>query len=704
MGTKQNFFTIFHKLSLSNKLLLILVLFLLPVSILSVWFLTREQSISPAPQAGECGGSLQLMVSSDGKNPSLSLTLPSGRPTKYYVHVTHDGTACQTNFDVQSMHCESESSCSVWVTTSPWRNFKSNTDGIARIDLDTPWPESTTKFKLRPHGTTDAWSNEAQIQFSPNANIPTRTIDLEEYIIMTPGYSFLYSNDNFMYSPPKHGLTYMQMELPIDLNGIEIIPWRFTKSTEYAYWGNRMPTTINGTQTHTSFTGFRDLRWYIVDPSYDYTQKPIFNDYIWGYGDVNYSREQDAGMGNDLKDKDVVIRHWYGLDQNVPGYNLGKKTLTIPYIELNEADNWKARAEFETISIQNEKGYRYSGEALRIDYYEGSGFYYNGRSPQENRWFHRESWYFVKNVGLVQIVGHTFNQYAGVETEIAPYCIDDSDCWSDQMESPQRKVVLANYFQNPTLQMGVSRENSHINSTVTIQKGDAYNLHVTNTPFTGWIEEKNENGVISKKYWMEEGLVQIPGSVTEGFANGSYSSSFRIWIPNEQFENETRLTANTLPFSNEVTLIIADELPATPSPTPTQSVPTPTPTTNPPTATPSPTDTPAPTDSPTPTVTATPTATHTPTSTPTHSPTPTPTSTPTPTPSSTPTATPTPTPTMTDTPTPAPTNTPTPDETTQNQTTPSSIDQLTVNDQPPGFNPVFAILVPLAVILLGLAL
>lgn len=101
-----------------------------------------------------------------------------------------------------------------------------------------------------------------------------------------------------------------------------------------------------------------------------------------------------------------------------------------------------------------------------------------------------------------------------------------------------------------------------------------------------------------------------------------------------------------------------------------------------PTATPSPN----PSDSPTPS------PSQTPTSSPTQSPTP------------SPTRTPTPSPTPSNTPSPSPTRTPTPIPPTPTPIPPTPVQDLTVNEQAPGFNPWFALLIPFGLVALGLAL
>lgn len=111
----------------------------------------------------------------------------------------------------------------------------------------------------------------------------------------------------------------------------------------------------------------------------------------------------------------------------------------------------------------------------------------------------------------------------------------------------------------------------------------------------------------------------------------------------------------------------------------------------PPTATPTPT---VPQDTPTVTPTANPSDSPTPTPSPSDTPTPSPTNSPTPSPTKTPTPSPTPTPIP-----PTPTFTPVPPPPTA-----TPVQNLTVNEQAPGMNPVFAILIPFALVLLGLAL
>jgi hypothetical protein len=567
-------------------------------------------SVSLQSQAANCTNTVAMLVSTDGITFGTSITLPVNRPIPYYVKVTQSNTACQMNFDIYNQWCPLGGTCAAWKTTSPWGNYRTNSQGVARIDLDNSWNvEGTMTFMVKPYATAYSWSNPAQILFSRNAVVQgQRTINLGDYIPMTPGYSWLYKNENNWFSSAaitseinrikentnstqSELLTYVQMEEKSIIEGIRVIPWRFTKNSEYAYWDNKSPKAVPGDNGPFFRIGNNDLRWLIVDPSFSYTPQPEYNNYIWGYGDDRYCR---GNVGTDGQCQSNVSYNMdrafpaatnyfyrYFIDKPIPGYNLGLKTLTVPYMTYNPENNWKVRAEFENISIQNSGGFNYTGEALRIDYYEGFGFYTNDLTAINNgeAWFHRESWYFVKGVGLVQILAKNFNRYGNMELSAAPRCFDDGDCWASRIAAFHRKVVLKNYFQNPTLNIQVSNDDITYGPTATVVKGQPYYVRITNTPYTGYLKANGQS--VKWPYWFQDGKTTVPGSVTNTLNLGNYNATFQIWVPNESFSGETRATTTNSTPSNQTTITMVAFAPTntptrTPTATPTKT-PTPTP-------------------------------------------------------------------------------------------------------------------------------
>ncbi len=507
-------------------------------------------------RAASCGYIL-LQVSADGKTPSGSISLPSGVPTKYYVHVTSGGQPCSANFDVLSQRCDGAgNNCSGWITTANWGTYRSNQQGIARIDLDGPWPNNfSTNFRVRPAGTAYDWSNPARITFTGTLTNSRPVYNMTDYIVYKPGYTYLYdSTDNLTGTT---GTTRIQMEQEISKSGINIIPWRYTKTNPNLYWAAVIPGVNDGK---------RDLRWFITDPNFYYSPIPGYNNFIWGFADTNYSRPDTSWGWHDINFSGELGSHVYkNTGTQYPSYNLAPKTAALPYINYqkgtsyypvqagipyvptmlvtnpdpNYLGSWKIRVDKDYVNINYGPGqFNYSGEALRIDYYEGFKTAYTDMA-------NRESWYYVKGIGLVQMISKTFNRYAGAANQYSPMCASDSDCWDDTIQNPSFVMKLKNYFQNPQLTVQVSSDGVNYSSAVSVGQNQGYYLRVS-PPYTGYLESGNGR----KWLWVDNGLVRVsnPGGV------GTYYSPFRIWVPNEAVSGETRINPVQIPWSNYVTV------------------------------------------------------------------------------------------------------------------------------------------------------
>lgn len=540
-------------------------------------------NVNPTPPIinvlDNCSTPLNVQISSDGRTPSSTINLPINQPTKYYLHVKGaNGKPCSTNFEVNSND----------KITTDWGPYKSDGFGLARIDLIKGWPViQQLPFTIRPKGSNGVWSNSLTINFNSQISGGT-ALDTRSYFKQKPGNVYIYNSHNHWYSNPGDmskkssypGLTYLQIEMPINMCGRAFIPWRFTKDNEYAYWGNKMPQARNGSDI---YKGDRDLRWYIADYN---TSDGIFSqysNYIWSYGFDDYQRDATNGMKNFPLGK--VRRSYVFKTENpaIPHYNLGRKVFPyLPYIELNQqtvgfskTDSsitgsdcnlilnpgtfasqggalgaWMIRADMDNISISNPgivNGFNYSGPALRIDYFEGQAPLF-----QKDKWFHRESFYYVQNIGLVKMLADNFNHYANVDDTVAPYCENDSDCLADTISNPTRSFELKQYFDNPSLSVAVSTDNVNYYSEITIQRGQRYYLKVTNTPYTGWLEAQLLGGQSNKWLWAQDGVVTVDENIMRNVPAGKYIAKYRIWIPNETFTNQPRIGVNTEPMSNQI--------------------------------------------------------------------------------------------------------------------------------------------------------
>lgn len=537
---------------------------LLAFGLVAGLILIQKEQLFKKKAAGACGPIL-ASVSTDGKMPKTSIELPAGKPTKYYIHVSSAGQPCQSSFDINFQICD-KGVCGNWSVRSPWGPYKSNSQGVARLDLDGPWPENRiVNFKLRPASSSLAWSNQLKISFVRTGPAPPET-SIQDYLIFKPGYAWIYTTKNN--TSGVQAKTRLQIEEITELGDckIKVRPWRFTKEKEAAYWNPE----IKG-------AGFRnrnfDLRWMVVDQNYDFKEFPDFNNYIWAWGHKRYQRS-DTNPIRDVKLGSPVDAAKYGTKEGrVPGYNLSLKALPANLEYLNHAkgesagkrrselglpgdcsiketagpfSSWKIRTAKDTVSIDN-PNFKYSGDALRIDYYEGL-------TPLETEYLLRESWYFVKNIGLVKILVKHFNRYGGWEG--AKNCIDDSDCWADTIESPHVEVTLDEYFQNPTLEIAVSKDGSNYSENITTTKDVGYYLKINNVNYTGYLEAKLEGGKAAKWLWVEKGLVKVGLNELARAGAGEYKARFRIWVPNEPFPNETRAGNANIPWSNLITVIL----------------------------------------------------------------------------------------------------------------------------------------------------
>ncbi len=385
--------------------------------------LKRDTIIQMLPKAANSCNYLTVQLSTDGKTPQQSISIPANQPTKYYLHVKSNGGGCETNFDATSRICKLDGSNCVTRSNTPWSYYRSNSEGIARVDLNKGLDGNNVFYaRFRPAGRTDIpWSNEVQVTIESRpvaATTASDQVNLEEYFQMKPGYLWIYSTKNNVAG--VEGVSRIQIEEETVTSGCGIVtrPWRFTKDKREAYWN----PLISGQSFN--YSGNANLRWFIVSPSYVYNTMPQFNKYIWGLGDKSYNVFPATGAINPLRDIPVTIPSRSHLFQTtvgrVPAYNLSLKKLSADFSYMDTADNesyyppspdltscvlktnapstnsWKIRTTADTISI-NKGSFAYSGPALRIDYFEG------GSGLETGNGLLRESWYFVKNIGLVDM-------------------------------------------------------------------------------------------------------------------------------------------------------------------------------------------------------------------------------------------------------------------------------------------------------------
>ncbi len=400
---------------------------------------------------------------------------------------------------------------------------------------------------------------------------------MSNYFIYNPGNTYIYKSTNYNsggVGAVYTGLTRLQIERETSLcygtsNSITVRPWRFTKENDYDYWN---PKIYNLQQNDNL-----DLRWMIVSPYYT-AAGYNFGNYYWGIGDKRYTNSYPRAW-YDISPRDFVVFNNYQINSgSMPPYFVGLKSIAMPSIFYSKAvigtqggatlcptifkagsatGNWKIRMEKLNNLVINNGSFNYSGEGVRVDYFEGSAtnFMSNGLL--------RESWYFAKDIGLVRVKVAHFNNYGNMGTLAPPYS-QSSDCLGDEIENPDVDVVLKNYYLNPTFYVQVSADGSNWNTSINITKSSDgnyyYYLKTTNqvrqglasdSNFTGYLEAKNPNGKVFKWLWIQNGVIKVNlGSSWP--ANNTSCGFFRLWVPNDAFPNETILSDPGIPWSNEI--------------------------------------------------------------------------------------------------------------------------------------------------------
>lgn len=597
---RRNFFSLIKNSKTFSILVLLVIVAAIPFT---VFIAQKQQEIRQRASINLSCASLYILASADKVDFKENLTLPSGS-TKYYlkaVAASDHNILCSTNFSVMLPNG----------TIIPnWGAYKSGTDGVARIDVE--GGGGTYKASFRPRVSNGDWSN--QITVIINNSLPNNypEIHLSDYLITTPGYVWIYDSINYLPGDPApaSGTTRIQTELPSIVCGVNTIPWRFTKESVNTYWMPCIGTSITSKCDIMNFhEGKIDLRWPVVDPNFSYSLNTNYDNYFWVFNSKFYNRQDNQNAIKDIiLSSPMKATQTLSLNQ-VPAYNLGVKSFRGSYYSNQEgfvcyhdttidgcpnggtlshpgetcavasgglnssAGAWRVRIDLDNINI-DKPNFKYSGEALRIDYYEGG-------NPLNTQAHWRETWYFVKNIGLVKIIGKDFNK-----TNVLN-CSDDADCLNDTVQNPEIETILNRYYQNPTLDVSVSPDNiSYFTSIVTTPE-QGYYLKI-NPIYTGYLEAQLISSPAgptspSKWLWADNGLVHV--SLPGGAPLGVYTAKYRVWIPNEEATGETRIGSNNLTFSNEVVVDLSEILPtSTNTPSPTRG----------PTSTPKPTNTPSP--------------------------------------------------------------------------------------------------------------
>ncbi len=602
-----------------SHFLIVAVALLLTVPLLKsqnlISMLQKTENNSAA--AISCQGQFNIGVSLNGNSPTSAITVPRTVP-RYYLHLTSGGQNCSNQFEVLASLCDlNGANCSTPAQTSPFGLFRSNSNGIARLDLFpfkiggdgkmSPWSETTAqdgiyKLQFRPYlGTSSnniAWSNQVSVTInntlSNTASVPPNQ-NMLDYIVYRPGDTYIY--DSISIRKNAAGTvdtqTYksrLQLEQERLICGIRVTPWRFTKNNMRAYW-----------EPHTT-DSFRNLRWMITSPNFAASSStgtvvPVVNDnFIWGLRDKLYYHKP-IGSAETYQTDDMGLRdinpnqYMYGVffgsvNGRLPAYSLAQKSQSIPFLSAStgesnyfegDRDNpnttgsacppymvdpkpryggsWMYRVEKDSITTP---AGTYS-DVARIDYFESTGERVNPFT--DNDPFLRESWYYAKGIGLVEVRGKLYNGVMfnenGVSTQIKK-CSADSDCLNDTIEQPFTRMTLRQYFPSTTqFNAQVSKDGSSYTTEIATTPSAGYFIKVS-PGYTGYLEVIESN-TISKWVWVENGVgkLDLPASIQRR----KYVARVRIWAPNDKFDNEQLLNNYNAPWSNEVVVTVSDTLP-----------------------------------------------------------------------------------------------------------------------------------------------
>jgi len=195
---------------------------------------------------------------------------------------------------------------------------------------------------------------------------------------------------------------------------------------------------------------------------YQISDPANFNNYIWGVGHKSYEYQNNQVDIKEIGNENTSTASYGIAGGNVPAYNLGKKSAIIPYSEYgdnsrhqifyNEDDcpnptpiggnnnyRWRMRMEFDMVNVP---GFQ-NMSALRIDYFEETF------TNNQGVGILKESWYFVKNVGLVEVQVKHFDRVKQTNPSF-PYATErqenDNDFLADRMSNPHVEMIHEKHY------------------------------------------------------------------------------------------------------------------------------------------------------------------------------------------------------------------------------------------------------------------
>lgn len=548
----------------------ILSVFLIAVAV--IYLLITNFDIRKQASTASCKQSIKTDASYDRINWSTELNIPStggAKDTRYYLRfVGADGKVCANEkVSVLYQYCAPNGVCEPQIPIEVWGNFITNYEGILRVDTPRETRDGSHTAMFKAAGSQGEWGNKISINLvsNPRAAIANTnpTINFLDYFSVTPGELYIYDSENKVTGTTA--TTRMQIEQLTSFCGVNVYPMRFTKENKDAYWNNYFPNTSLTAEASSQ------LRFMITDPNFNFAAAPGYNNTIWSPGSKMYEMKSIR----DIADADYKFTSFTGSnDSSTPAYYLGVKNQQLPFVNFNSSlsvyqgwqeklpercispylpgragnASWRIRIELDNLTVNGAPGeFSYSGQALRVDYMESIAAGDPETSPMI-----KESWWYVKGIGLVKIDQKYFNGFNN-----GANCSSDPDCLADKMVNPQTITTLKKHYSNPLFTVSLSK-NGETSTSVNVNAaaGEGYCLKL-NSDFTGYLEafdnDRPDLGAF-KWEWVENGQACFSAASLSSAEKRAYNVKFRVWIPNDTFRGETRIGVNNLPWSNTVTL------------------------------------------------------------------------------------------------------------------------------------------------------
>ncbi len=326
-------------------------------------------------------------------------------------------------------------------TSGHWGNY-SVQNGSVRLNIATSYTPGRFRARFKPRDSDWDWSNEVQIDVGTTQDLENSQ---DYWLFPTRPTEFIGTN----FADNKNFKTMIGFENPTDTGddgkfcGETVRTMYFMKNNPSGYWGPHYPWFGS--------VGDNNLFWHLAlwQTKQSWIDKGFDDEYLTsiGYKTYQYNPEQpfdrSANFTTGILQKrkafpDYILSpKWvgngWGIQVNAHSSlaitDTAKPLCNLPIVS-GDPSIWVAHADIVNIKLS-----RYQGPALKYTYYQGdsSNCFFNST---ENTL--REDWYFVKNIGLVEIDQKYFGSISGIRKP----CQEDKDCLVNEiMSSPHIKLV-----------------------------------------------------------------------------------------------------------------------------------------------------------------------------------------------------------------------------------------------------------------------